>query len=141
MKVEELMNILKVLLVILALAGTSIADEPVRKLFIAEKGPDGIQKVSIVGGEYYFEPNHIIVKVNVPVELSVKKEGGIVPHNIVMKSPEAGMAFEEPMGSQPKVIKFTPKKTGTYPFSCTKKLLFFRSHEARGMKGAIEVIE
>ena len=135
------MNILRILLVILAMAGMSFADGPEKKVFTAVKGPDGIQKVSIAGGEYYFEPNHIIVKVNVPVELSVKKEGGIVPHNIVMKSPEAGMAFEEPMGSQPKVIKFTPKKTGTYPFSCTKKLLFFRSHEARGMKGAIEVIE
>jgi plastocyanin domain-containing protein len=135
------MNILRIVLVILAVAGMSVADEPEKKVFTAAKGPDGIQRVSIAGGEYYFEPNHIIVKVNVPVELSVKKEGGIVPHNIVMKSPEAGMSFEEPMGSQPKVIKFTPTKTGTYPFSCTKKLLFFRSHEARGMKGAIEVIE
>jgi plastocyanin domain-containing protein len=135
------MDILRIALVILAMAGVSIADEPEKKVFTAVKGPDGIQKVRIAGGEYYFEPNHIVVKVNVPVELSVKKEGGIVPHNIVMKSPEAGMAFEEPMGSQPKVIKFTPTKTGTYPFSCTKKLLFFRSHEARGMKGAIEVIE
>lgn len=135
------MNILRILLIILAMAGMSFADGPEKKVFTAVKGPDGIQKVSIAGGEYYFEPNHIIVKVNVPVELSVRKEGGIVPHNIVMKSPEAGMAFEEPMGSEPKVIKFTPTKTGTYPFSCTKKLLFFRSHEARGMKGAIEVIE
>jgi len=135
------MNILKVLLVILALAGMSIADDPEKKVFTAVKGPDGIQKVSIVGGEYYFEPNHILVKVNVPVALSIKKEGGIVPHNIVMKSPEAGMVFDEPMGSEPKVIMFTPTKTGTYPFSCTKKLLFFRSHESRGMKGAIEVIE
>ena len=135
------MRILRILLIFLLLSAAVIAEEPEKKIFTAVTGPDGIQKVSIVGGEYYFDPDHIVVKVNVPVELSVKKEGGIVPHNIVMKSPEAGMAFEEPMGSQPKVIKFTPKKTGTYPFSCTKKLLFFRSHEARGMKGAIEVIE
>jgi plastocyanin domain-containing protein len=135
------MKILRILVVILALSGISGADEPVTKTVRAEKGPDGIQKVSVVGGEYYFEPNHIVVQVNVPVELSVRKEGGIVPHNIVMRSPEAGMVFDEPMGTEPKVIRFTPTKTGTYPFSCSKKLLFFRSHEARGMKGSIEVIE
>ncbi len=135
------MRILRILSVFLLLTAAVVAEEPEKKIFTAVTGPDGIQKVSIIGGEYYFDPNYIIVKVNVPVELSVKKEGGIVPHNIVMKAPEAGMAFNETLGSEPKVIKFTPTKTGTYPFSCTNKLLFFRSHEARGMKGAIEVIE
>lgn len=135
------MRILRILLVFLFLSAIVVADEPEKKVFTAVSGPDGIQKVSIVGGEYYFDPNYIIVRVNVPVELSVKKEGGIVPHNIVMKAPEAGMVFDEPMESKPKVIKFTPTKTGIYPFSCSKKLLFFRSHEARGMKGTIEVSE
>jgi plastocyanin domain-containing protein len=135
------MRILRILSVFLLLSTAVVAVEPEKKIFTAVTGPDGIQKVSIVGGEYFFDPNQIVVKVNVPVELSVKKEGGIVPHNIVMKSPEAGMAFNETMGSEPKVIKFTPTKTGTYPFSCTNKLLFFKSHEEKGMKGVIEVVE
>jgi len=135
------MRIVRFLLVLLFLSVTAVADEPEKKVFTAVTGPDGIQKVSIIGGEYYFDPNYIVVKVNVPVELSVKKEGGIVPHDIGMKAPEAGMVFHETLESKPKVIRFTPTKTGTYPFSCSKKLLFFRSHEARGMKGTIEVIE
>jgi plastocyanin domain-containing protein len=135
------MRILRILSVFLLLSTAVVAEEPEKKILTAVTGPDGIQKVSIVGGEYFFDPNQIVVKVNVPVELSVKKEGGIVPHNIVMKSPEAGMAFNETMGSEPKVIKFTPTKTGTYPFSCTNKLLFFKSHEEKGMKGVIEVVE
>lgn len=135
------MEIRQILLVFLVLSGLSIAEEPVNKVFTATTDPDGIQKVSIAGGEYYFEPNHIIVKVNIPVELSVKKVGGFVPHNIEMKAPEAGMKFEEAMSAEPKVIKFTPTKVGTYPFTCSKKFLFFKSHEEKGMKGVIEVVE
>jgi plastocyanin domain-containing protein len=135
------MEIRRILLVFLVLSGLSIAEEPATKVFTATTDPDGIQKVSIAGGEYYFEPNHIIVKVNIPVELSVKKVGGFVPHNIEMKAPEAGMKFEEAMSAEPKVIKFTPTKVGTYPFTCSKKFLFFKSHEEKGMKGVIEVIE
>jgi plastocyanin len=73
--------------------------------------------------------------------MSVKKAGGFVPHNIVMDAPDAGMKFEESLGSELRVIKFTPTKTGRYPFSCTKRFLFFKSHKERGMEGIIEVVE
>jgi plastocyanin len=134
------MNILRVCLLVLVFAGISGAEDPLQKVFTATES-DGIQRVNIAGGEYYFDPNYIIVKVNVPVELSVRKEGGIAPHNIVMHSSEAGMQFEESLDKEPKTVKFTPTKTGRYPFSCTKRFLFFKSHEERGMKGTIEVVE
>jgi len=111
------------------------------KVFKATVGSDGVQRVEILGGSYFFTPNHIIVKVNVPVEMTVKKEAGIVPHNIRVKAPEAGIDFDIAMSSDPKTIKFTPAKTGTYPFYCNKKLLFFESHREKGMEGTIEVIE
>jgi len=101
----------------------------------------GIQKVEVIGGDYYFTPNHIIVKVNVPVELIVKKESGMVPHTIVMHEPDAGIDINESLGNEPKVIKFTPKKAGKYPFYCDKRFLFFKSHRDRGMEGVIEVVE
>lgn len=65
----------------------------------------------------------------------------MVPHNIVMTSPEAGMAFDLPLATEPKTITFTPTKTGTYPFYCTKRFLFFPDHRAKGMEGVIEVME
>jgi plastocyanin len=111
------------------------------KVFKATVGSDGVQLVEILGGSYFFAPNHVIVKVNIPVELTVKKEAGIVPHNIVAKAPEAGIDFDIAMSSEPKIIKFTPAKTGTYLFYCNKKLLFFESHREKGMEGTIEVIE
>ncbi len=109
------------------------------KVYKAAVGNDGIQRVELLGGSYFFLPNRIIVKVDVPVELLVKKEPGVVPHNIVMKAPEAGMDFEVSLADKSKAVKFTPTKTGTYPFYCNKKLLFFESHREKGMEGVMEV--
>lgn len=109
--------------------------------FSATVDKDGVQRVEVLGGDYFFKPNHIIVKVNVPVEMKVSKEGGIVPHNIVINAPDAGIDIKESLEKEPKVIKFTPKKAGTYPFSCDKKLLFFKSHKEKGMEGVLEVVE
>ncbi|OGW38809.1 MAG: quinol oxidase [Nitrospirae bacterium GWD2_57_9] len=107
---------------------------------MATTGSDGIQHVEITGGEYYFDPNYIVVKVNVPVELSAKKAPGYVPHDIIVKAPEAGIDFEVALKKEPQVIKFTPTRVGKYEMLCGKKLLFFKSHKDRGMDGVIEVV-
>ncbi|MCL4458112.1 MAG: hypothetical protein M1147_13095, partial [Nitrospirae bacterium] len=60
---------------------------------------------------------------------------------VLINAPEAGIEVKEDLSKEPKVVKFTPKKTGKYPFYCDKKLLFFKSHRERGMEGVIEVIE
>ena len=101
---------------------------------------DGVQKVDIIGGSYFFKPNHIVVKINIPVELTVSEEGGFIPHDIVAESSEAGMEFQEKLSSTPKTITFTPTKVGTYPFYCSKKVPFFKSHREKGMEGVIEVV-
>lgn len=111
------------------------------KIFTAVIDSDGVQRVEIVGGGYFFNPNRIIVKVNVPVELKLRKETGVVPHNFVIKAPEAGMDLDISLGAEPKVVKFVPAKPGIYPFYCSKKLLFFESHREKGMKGVLEVVE
>ncbi len=110
------------------------------KRMVATLGVDGVQRVEIAGGSYFFDPNHIVVKVNVPVELTVKKEAGI-PHSIVLRAPEAGIDFSEPLSTEPKIIKFTPTKAGKYAFECDKRFLFFKSHKNRGMEGVLEVVE
>ena len=111
------------------------------KVFKATVGSDGVQRVEIIGGGYFFTPSRIIVKVNVPVELKVRKEPGIVPHNIMVKAPEAGIDFDLSLSDEPKSIRFTPTRPGVYPFYCNKKLLFFESHREKGMEGALEVTE
>ena len=109
--------------------------------FRAAIDADGKQRSRILGGSYFFKPNHVIVKANIPVELSVNLEPGIVPHTFVIKAAEAGMDIDESLQTDPKTITFTPKVAGKYPFYCKNKLLFFESHRKKGMEGVLEVVE
>ena len=111
-----------------------------KDVYKASIDKNGIQKVEMVGGSYFYKPNDVIVKVNVPVEIIIKKEPGFVPHNIIMHSPEAGMNFTVELSTDPQTIKFTPTKVGKYPFYCDHGILFW-NHREKGMEGILEVTE
>ena len=108
--------------------------------FVASVGPDGIQRVEVVGGTYYFEPSRVVVKANVPVELKLRKEPDVIPHSFILNAPEAGIAITHVLTTEPRVYLFTPTKAGTYPFFCSEKLPFFPSHREEGMEGVLEVL-
>jgi plastocyanin len=111
------------------------------KRFVASIAADGVQRVEIVGGEYYYDPNYIVVKVNRPVEMKFRKAAGYVPHNLLVKAPEAGININVDMKGDPQTVKFTPTKTGKFPMYCDKSLLWFKTHREKGMEGLIEVVE
>ena len=115
--------------------------EAQKKQFLATVDKDGVQRIEMLAGEYFFDPNYIIVKVNIPVEIEIKKEPYIIPHAFVIKAPDAGMDIHESLSSDPRIIKFTPTKTGKYLFYCDKKFLFSESHREKGMEGTIEVTD
>ncbi len=128
------------LILCLVFAGAVYAqDTENKKVYRALIDLDGVQRIEVTGGGYFFNPDHIIVKKGIPVELIVSKESGIVPHNIVIKYPEAGIDISESMSTKQKAIRFTPTKAGEYHFYCDKRLLFFKSHRDKGMEGVIEV--
>lgn len=133
------------LLVLLLLFAVTIdAKEIKEKRVVAAVDADGVQRVEILGGDYFFDPNYIVVRMNIPVELIVKKESGIIPipHNILIKAPEAGIDFNETMDTKPKPIRFTPTKAGKYPITCDKRFLyFFKKHSDKGMEGVLEVVQ
>ncbi len=135
---KRLAAVLGMLFILAALA--SAADTFVEKRFAATVDPDGTQRVSILAGAYFFDPNVIVVKADVPVELSVKREAGITPHDFVLKAPEAGIDIKTDLATEPKVVKFTATKPGRYPFECSERFLFFTSHKDRGMHGILEVV-
>ncbi len=110
-----------------------------QKIFHATTSTDGVQRIEILGGDYFYDPDHIIVKANVPVEITIKKDSRIVPHNITIEAPDAEIEVSESLRTKPKVIRFTPTKPGKYAFYCTKRLLFFKSHREKGMEGVLEV--
>jgi len=99
----------------------------------------GVQKIAMKGGDFYFKPNEVIVKVNVPVEITIKEEPGYTSHNIVLHAPEAGIDFDVDLGTDAKTIRFTPTRVGRYPFYCDEGLI--ETHRSKGMEGVLEVTE
>lgn len=135
-----LSRILAVLAAVVMLATFTVAKEQGSAPVAATLGEDGVQRLAMEGGEYYFKPDNVVLKVAVPVELFVRKARGFVPHNIVMDSQESAMSFKEDFDSKGTTIRFTPSATGTFEFWCDKKFLFFKSHREKGMKGVFQVI-
>lgn len=129
------------LMIFLTSVGIGLAQDTGKKVYKATVDADSVQRIEVLGGGYFYDPDYIIIKVNVPVELTIKKESGIIPHNIIIKEIEAGIDIRESLHSEPKSIKFILKKIGKYPFYCDKRFLFFKSHRERGMEGILEVTE
>lgn len=107
---------------------------------VARVDADGVQRATIVGGGYFFKPRRLVVKANLPVELSLSREPGIVPHTLVIKAPEAGIVLDQVLGTEVSKVSFTPTAAGSYPYYCRNKLLFFKSHREQGMEGVLEVV-
>ena len=127
----------------LAGAGSCRADaaSPDETVYRASPAADGVQHVRIEGGAYFFKPNRVVVKSNVPVELTLSVARSMVPHSFVIQAPEAGIAVDEDLSSEPRKIRFTPTAAGSYPFYCRNRLLFFESHREKGMEGVLDVVE
>jgi plastocyanin len=130
-----------VCILVFMMAAVSFAEQERAAPVAAMLGEDGVQRIEMEGGDFYFKPESVILKVGVPVEIFIRKTPGFVPHNIIMESSEAGMSFDMDFGRKGKTIMFTPTKTGNFEFWCDKKFLFFKSHRAKGMEGIFSVIK
>lgn len=119
-------------------AGMSAQEQ--KEPHVAKADADGVQRVRIVGGSYFFKPSHIVVKANVPVELLASRESGMTPHNLIIRAQDAGVVIEEDLGTDAKKIAFTATKAGKYSFYCGKKLPFVAGHREKGMEGVLEVV-
>ena len=138
---QRLLTLLILSFVVSSIAVAFADAQEKTEAYTATVDKDGVQHVRIIGGSYFFNPNRIVVKKGIPVELSVTKEPGMAPHSMVANAPEAGIVFDESLSSDPKIITFTPKATGEYVFYCKNKLPFFPSHREKGMQGIFEVVE
>jgi plastocyanin len=102
---------------------------------------DGVQRVRVLAGSYFFKPSHIVVKVNMPVEITASRESGMTPHDLVIRAQEAGIVVEQDLATEPRKIAFTPKRVGKYAIYCSKKPPFGGApHRERGMEGVLEVV-
>ncbi len=136
---KYLRSIALVLIILLVFLENGVSGQ--KKAFTAKINKDGVQVIEMKAGDYYFSPNFITVKVNVPVEIKLIRKSEFTPHNMVLKAPEAGIGISTSIMREPKVIKFTPAKTGKYLFYCDRKVFFFIKHKSKGMQGILKVIE
>ncbi len=90
--------------------------------------------------DYRFQPDRIEAAVGREVVLRLHNSDRFTPHDFVLEAPEAGLdiAVDVPPGAS-KTVRFTPTAPGFFPFHCSKRLLFFKSHRARGMRGLLMV--
>ena len=120
-----------------ALAGCSSGvGRPVHEVR-AEPGGDGVQRVEVTAHAFYFDPNRIVLKANVPVELHVKNGGPFIPLNFSCVAPQAGIQVDEGLGMlwDGETARFTPTTPGDYPFFCK-----IDGHSKKGMKGTLVVV-
>ncbi len=99
------------------------------------------QTVNLHAGSYFFKPDRVTVKANIPVVFNVSKKPGITPHDFVIDAPKAGVKVYEKLGTEPISIWVTFTAPGEYTFYCSKKPPFLKSHRDKGMAGTIIVTE
>ncbi|MHB8347537.1 MAG: cupredoxin domain-containing protein [Acidiferrobacterales bacterium] len=100
-----------------------------------------LRVIDVEIGSYYIKPDKISVKARQPVTLKIKNQAWLIPHDLVVEAPSAGVNFKVALrGGQSGSVTFTPTRPGKYRMYCDKKPFFGKSHEARGMRGVLEVV-
>lgn len=117
-------------------ACASGVNKPVNEV-TAKTGTDNVQHVKVTAHSFWFEPNRVVVKQGIPVELTVKNGGAFIPHDFSCSGKDAGIELDQSLhvvfGS--KKLRFTPTKAGEYPFWCDVD-----GHAKKGMKGTLVVV-
>jgi heme/copper-type cytochrome/quinol oxidase subunit 2 len=101
---------------------------------------DGVQRATVTLDSYSYTPNHLIVEVGKPVELTLTSVTTIIPHNFIIKDLAGSLSVEQDVSAGKTVtITFTPPQPGTFPIYCDKRLWPLPSHRDKGMEGKLEV--
>jgi plastocyanin len=110
---------------------------PVREV-TATVDADQVQRVTVRTHSFYFDPNRIVVRRGIPVELTVRNGALLVPHDFSCTAGEAGVDVDARVGMfhGSKSVRFTPAKAGTYEFLCDVD-----GHARKGMRGTLVVVE
>ena len=99
------------------------------------QGTDGVQEITVKVESFFFEPSRVHVGVGKPVRMTLKSGTFIIPHNLTIHAPEAGIDINHDIGhGDSTVVEFTPTKVGEYKMVCGKS-----GHAEKGMVGTLVV--
>ena len=98
------------------------------------------QVIEVKLDSYTIKPDKITVKAGQPVTLKVKNEASFIPHNLIIKAPQAGVEVKVDVGAgKSGEVSFTPTQPGSYEMICDKSPPIGKSHKAKGMHGLLIV--
>jgi len=98
------------------------------------------QIITIELDSYSFKPDTLTVKAGQPVTLKATNKAWFIPHNIVIKAPEAGLDVKLNLGGgKSGEVTFTATKAGTYEMLCDKQPPIGKNHKEKGMHGKLIV--
>lgn len=105
--------------IFLTVTGVEAANPDFGEAWWTATDPDGVQRVNIFCGKDFFEPSRIVLKANVPVELTVSTMPGVPSHNFVVNVPgPRPINANAPIGAVPTKFAFDPGTMGNYPALC-----------------------
>ncbi len=139
------MNHLFIFMMVILSVGTNVSalmaqEIPSVDSIVLPVDADGVQRGTIVLTSYSFSPNSIVITAGRPVELTLKNESFLVPHNFVIMNEALGLHHDVSVSSGDSVtVQLLLTTPGRYLFYCDKQLLFFPTHREEGMEGVLEV--
>ena len=93
-----------------------VAGGDLNEAWWAAIGPDGVQRVNIRCGSDFFDPRHIVVKANVPVQLSVSTTRDLPTQQFTVNLGPVGV--DGPVGPAQKAFVLSPSLTGKFQALC-----------------------
>ena len=113
---------------ILLLAGPLHAEEP------------AMQPAVIHLGDYRFKPAEIQLDAGKPAVLRLVNTDRMVPHNFTLEAGDGIDPIDVDVAAGETVeVELEPLSAGRYTFYCDKKMVFMKSHRAKGMEGSLIV--
>ena len=99
-----------------------------------------VQPLVIHLGDYRFEPAEVRLDAGQPAVLRLVNSDRMVPHNFTL---EAGNGIDpidvDVAAGETVDVELKPLSAGRYTFYCDKKMVFMKSHRAKGMEGSLIV--
>jgi hypothetical protein len=79
-------------------------------------GPDGVQRVNVRCGPNFLDPRNIVVRANVPLQISVSTTGDVIAHNFTLTI--GRNTIDAPVDPAQKSFIVSPSLSGRFEALC-----------------------